>query len=305
MAEPTHPETPQQEPSAPIVSVLMVSFNCIEALRTSLSALESAPDRAEFEILVTDHGSTDGSQLIDTEFPEINVLRLPHFCGQTKARNIGLRTARGEFVLLLAPGIVLDPGAVTALAHRLESEAGVLAVCPTIAGADGKVVSRQLALPDATAAARSWRDPQAELGAGTGLHDGHAILLRRRTIQGINYLDERYGEAWGDVELAFQIRRAGKKILQVADIGGRIGIPEGAWKPSDSRYRAAFDADAANGAASYIGKHFGLIPALVFRIKLILGAFGKTITFQNPGYQVSLLSRLVSGYKIDGTSPEL
>ncbi len=297
-------QQPQSEAVAPQVSVLIVSFNCAAALRKSLQALESAPDRADFEVLVVDNGSRDGSQSIDTEFPEVQMLRLPHFCGQTKARNIGLRTARGEFVLLISPDVILDPGAVTALAKRLESDTGVLAVCPKVIDSKGDTISRQHALPDASEAARAWQDPHA-LRSGSDLHDGRAILLRRRTIQGINYLDERYGEHWGDVELAFQIRRAGKKILLADDIRALLNQQDSLWQPSDPALKAAFAADAANGAASYIGKHFGFAAGLGFRIRLIFATLGRFLTMQEPGYRLSLLSRLVSGYKIDGSSQEL
>jgi glycosyltransferase involved in cell wall biosynthesis len=297
------PESPT-EALPLLVSVLIVSHNCAAALRTCLTALESDPDRGQFEVLVVDNGSRDGSQSIDTEFPEVQMLRLPHFCGQTKARNIGIRTARGEFLLLLSPDVVLDPGAVTGLARRLESESSALAVCPHLRSKDGTIVSRRHVLPTAAQVRAAWHDP-AELPPGEEAHDGKAILLRKRTIQGINYLDQRYGEHWGDVELAFQIRRAGKKILMADDIGGTVAGSDLLWRPESTAHRAAFTADAANGAAAYMGKHFGFFSGLQFRIGLILATLGRMATFQDPGFQAGLLSRLASGYKIDGRSQEL
>jgi glycosyltransferase involved in cell wall biosynthesis len=303
MADIPQPSGHQAETANPLVSVLIVSYNCAPALRKCIQALEISPDRVDFEILVVDHGSRDGSQIIDTEFPEVQMLRLPHFCGQTKARNIGLRTARGEFVLLLSPGVILDAGAVTALAKRLEADPGALAVCPEVVDKDGKMVTRMMALPDAAAAARAW-DDTSRLAPGSELHDGRAILLRRRTIQGINYLDQRYGEHWGDIELAFQIRRAGKQIIAAPGVRGVLNSQDPLWAPGPE-HRAAFAADAANGAAAYIGKHFGFGAGLGFRVKVVLGALVKLLTFQDPGFQLGLLSRVISGYKIDGSSQEL
>jgi glycosyltransferase involved in cell wall biosynthesis len=296
------PESPDALPL--LVSVLIVSHNCAGALRGCLGALEAAPDRGQFEVLVVDNGSRDGSQSIDTEFPEVQMLRLPHFCGQTKARNIGIRTARGEFLLLLSPDVVLDPGAVTALARRLEGENSALAVCPQLRSTDGTIVSRRYVLPEPAQVRAAWRDP-AGLPPGDEAHDGKAILLRRRTVQGMNYLDPRYGEHWGDIELAYQVRRAGKKIVQADDIGGTVSGAAGLWKPESTVHRAAFAADAAGGAAAYLGKHFGFLSGLQFRIGLILATLGRMAAFQDAGYQAGLLSRLASGYKIDGRSQEL
>lgn len=299
MQEPQAEQTPLQ------VSVLIVCHDNAEALRRCLTALEASAGRAAMEILVVDNGSRDGSQSMDSEFPDVNMLRLPHFCGWTKARNIGLRTARGEYVLFLAPEVEVEPRTVMGLVKKLSETPSALAVCPVVVDHMGQRVSRTFALPDAGQVAEAWHDPLSLPVSSSQfeLHDDKAILLRRVTIAGINYFDQRYGEYWGHVELAFQIRRAGKKIVMAEDLHAKhIGPVE----TVDAIERGpAFAADAAGGAAAYISKHYGFGAAFGFRLKTILGAFLKTLTFQQPGFHFSLLSRLLSGYKIDGTSQEL
>jgi len=297
-------QEPQTGPPPVVVSVLIVSHDSVDSLRRCLAALEASTDRASMEILVVDNGSRDGSQAIDSEFPNVNMLRLPHYCGWTKARNIGLRTARGEYVLFLSPEVEVQPATVMTLVRRLEGDPQALAVCPLVVNPRGERVSRTYALPDARQVAAAWRDPfSLPPSSEVELHDDKAILLRRVTIAGINYFDQRYGEYWGHVELAWQIRRAGRKILLLDDV--RV-IQSGPADPPRADERGpAFAADAAGGAAAYIAKHFGFGKALVFRLKVILGTLLKTLAFQRPGFHLSLLSRLVSGYKIDGRSQEL
>lgn len=296
----------QAEPLPLRVSVLIVAHDSVAALRKCVGALESAPDRAEFEVLLVDNGSSDGSQSLDREFPEIQMLRLPHYCGLTKARNIGIRTCKGEYLLLLSPDVILEPGAVTKLADRLAADSSALAVCPTLTDDAGTAVSRTFRLPDAQQVSANWENPlSTSAGTSGNLHDGKAILLRKQTIQGINYLDSRFGEHWIDVDLACQIQKAGKKILLVDGVRGKLNSADPLWKPTTSRERAAFAADAANGAAAYLGKHFGFVSGLGLRVRVILGAVVKLITFQDPGYSFGLLSRLLSGYKIDGRSQTL
>lgn len=302
---------PQQpEPLPLLVCALIVSHNSVEALRRTVASLEASTGREQIEILVVDNGSSDGSQRIDSEFPEVTMLRLPHHCGLTKARNIGIRTAKAEKLLLLEAGIEVEPGTALALAERLDAEsAQALAVTPLVVDATaGTVISKMYGLPSADQVSACWQDPRslpavphAEVGE---LHDGRAILLRKTTIQGTNFLDERFGEHWGDVELAFQIKRAGKRILQASDVRVKLASDAAAavWRPSEPGDRAAFAADAATGAAAYLGKHFGFAAGLGLRVKLILGALLRTVTFQDFGYNSGLLSRLMSGYKIDGSS---
>jgi len=302
--QPRQTEAPTVE-----VSVLIVSHNCVDALRDCLSSLAQSKEREKIEVMVVDNGSSDGCQRIDDEFPEITALRLPHHCGLTKARNIGMRTAKGEYLLLLAPDVMVEPGTVMRLMERLKSDSSALAVCPLLTDENGAMVTNAFQLPDAAAVAAAWRDPAtlpaAQLDESIPVHDGKAIFVRKLTIQGINYFDGKYGEHWIDVDLAAQIRRVGKKILLSHDIGARLNRKHRLWQPESTGDRAAFAADAASGAARYLGKYFGFGASLGFRLKLILATLLKTITFQDFSYNASLLSRVVSGSKIDGTSQQL
>jgi glycosyltransferase involved in cell wall biosynthesis len=303
-------EPEQLEPLPLLVCALIVSHNCADALRRSVAALEASHKREQIEILVVDNGSQDDSRIMDSEFPNIKMLRLPHFCGQTKARNIGMRTARAEHLLLLEPGVEVEPGTAMALVERLAADPSALAVCPAVVDGAGAVISKMHRLPSAAEVAAHWENPASlptvSDPAGFELHDAKAILLRRITIQGMNYLDEKFGEYWGDVEVAFQIKRAGKRMVMVNDLKVRLDRAAAPlWRPSEPGDRAAFSADAANGAVVYTSKHFGFGASLSLRLKVILGAFLRTITFQDFGYSSSLLSRAISGYKIDGRSQQL
>jgi glycosyltransferase involved in cell wall biosynthesis len=299
------PQAQAEEKLPLLVCALIVSHNCAPALRECIAALEASKGREQIEILVVDNGSRDGSRSIDSEFPGVTMLRLPHFCGMTKARNIGIRTARAEYLLLLSPDVIVEPATVMDLHAQLERDsATTLAVCPSLNGA-----GRMRKLPDAAAVGAACYNPDALPSvtdpAQFELHDGKAILVRKNTIQGMNYLDERFGEHWGDVEVAFQIKRAGKRIVMAEKARAKLLPDAGLWRPSSPSDRAAFAADSANGAAAYLSKHFGFGASLGLRLKLILGALLRTLSFQDPGYNASLLNRLLSGYKIDGTSQNL
>ena len=82
------PQRIEPEPQAPRVSAILVSYNQAAALRRAVQALESSRDRDKLEILVVDCGSRDESTQLDTDFPAINMLRLPHHLGAARAMNI-------------------------------------------------------------------------------------------------------------------------------------------------------------------------------------------------------------------------
>jgi GT2 family glycosyltransferase len=281
------------------VSVVVVVYNSLEPLRRCLHALEQSRGRETFEILVVDNGSRDGSASIDSDFHAVTVLRLPRHFGLTKARNIGIRTAKGEHLLLLSPEVEVNPDTVAALAAALEQETSALAVGPLLVDETGAVASRVLRLPEAAVVSRYWRNglpsdlaaPDGETPIPVELHDGRALMLRKHTIRGINYFDERFGESWGDVDLAWQIRRAGKKILLLPSVRATL-------LNSAPRYDSLpFEADRAAGAVAYAGKNFGFAAGLGLRLKIALGALASG--------QLGLFLRVLEGRKIDGNDPEL
>lgn len=300
-----------QQDAAPelLVSVVIVSRNCVAALRKCLAALEQSVNRESMEIIVADNASRDGCESIDHEFPGISPLRMQHHIGLTKARNIALRTARGPYLLLLSPDVIVEPDTIAKLIARLEEDSAALAACPMLDDDAGKPVSKAYRLPGASQVSAAWRDPASLPGVppadSVELHDGKALFIRKGSVQGMNYLDERYGESWGDVELAFQIKRAGKKIAMASDIRARLNTADRLWEPGDSHARAAYAADAANGAAEYLGKHFGFGSSLGFRISTALGALVKALTFQDPGFHFGLFTGVLGMAKIDGTDKSL
>ncbi len=82
----------------PSVSVVVVTYNRVEQLRRSLTAV-AALDHPDFEIVVVDDGSTDGtSEMVRTAFPQVRYFARPANRGEPIVRNIGFRAAQGDII---------------------------------------------------------------------------------------------------------------------------------------------------------------------------------------------------------------
>jgi GT2 family glycosyltransferase len=280
-----------EEPLGPRVSAILVVRNQIEPLRRAVAALERSSGRDRLEILVVDMASTDGCAQIDAEFPSVVPLRLPQNFGATKAMNIGTRTAKGDLVFYLSPDIEVGPDTVRLLADKLEADSDASAVCPLLVDEKGKPVSRIYKLP--TAATLKGQMPTVVIDRARESIDVEypgrdAVLVRKQFVRGMNYLDERFGEYWADADLAMKIYRGMKKIRFYPAIT--------AVRRSDTSADASkgiLAADRAGGAAAYIGKYYGFMSGLVFRIGAIFGALGH--------FDFKQLFALVSMQKIDGS----
>ena len=113
----------------PLVSVVIPVWNSPDLIGKCLTALaQQTYPRDRFEVLVVDNGSTDATANVARSYPFVAVLSEP-VAGSYRARNRGLRSARGEYVAFTDADCIPDPDWLTAAvrAARLYPQAGVLA----------------------------------------------------------------------------------------------------------------------------------------------------------------------------------
>jgi GT2 family glycosyltransferase len=278
------------------VSVVMAVYNQAEALRRALAALEKSQDRERLEIVVVDCGSRDESARMDEEFPSINLLRLPHHLGATRAMNIGTRTAKAEAVFYLSPDVEVEPSTVTKLADILEPESNLAAVCPLLVDPGGNPVSRLRALPSkesVMAAARGselpWKQPDlAQEFLTVDYPSLDALMIRKVFVRGMNYFDQRFGHYWADADLAMQLRRASKTVRLYPSIRATLHPGEDPMA-GDSLARS----DRISGAAAFVSKYGGFLAGFLFQ----LGAAFSSLARLDFGQ----FSAILSGRKLDGS----
>lgn len=83
------------------VSVIIPNYNGIAYLEGVLASLEQQT-MDNFEVIVVDNGSTDGSSaFIAANFSWVRIIELPDNFGFSKAVNVGIEASRTPYVLLL------------------------------------------------------------------------------------------------------------------------------------------------------------------------------------------------------------
>jgi GT2 family glycosyltransferase len=278
---------PEQEKQAPRVTVVVVSYNRVEMLRRCLASLEKSEGREKLQIVVVENGSMDGSAQLDSEFPDLQWIRLPKNFGLTKAMNLGWRAADAEYVFFLHDDTDVPPEAAMRLADVLDGNTDAAAVCPLLVDAEGNPAPQFGSLPFDNV----WRPGQP---VGSSLDDtpkqveyarGAALMVRVYYIKATRQIDERFGQFGGDADLAAQFRRASKKILLAPTV--RV-FHQGAGE-----YTAQERADALLAHAAFIAKYQGFFPGLVARLASVFGPL--------LGFRFGELRFTLSGQKIDGS----
>lgn len=93
----------------PLVSVVIANWNGKDYLEECLESLKKQT-YPFLEIIVVDNGSSDGSrEFIKANFPKIEVIKNKTNRGFAQANNLGIITARGEYVATLNNDTVAEP----------------------------------------------------------------------------------------------------------------------------------------------------------------------------------------------------
>jgi len=90
-------------PKAPLFSVVVPTYNRMDALPAVLDALENQADAPAFEIVIVNDGSTDGTKA----FLDQRLFKIPtkvlhqENSGPAEARNVGVDHSRGQWIAFL------------------------------------------------------------------------------------------------------------------------------------------------------------------------------------------------------------
>ena len=109
-------------------TVVIPNWNGIDYIRVCLDSLR-AQDTDDFEVLVIDNASADGSdRVVEEEYPEVRLARMPENLGFSGGVNEGIRRTETPYVLLLNNDIECDPGFVRNMTRAIEEDTRIFSV---------------------------------------------------------------------------------------------------------------------------------------------------------------------------------
>jgi GT2 family glycosyltransferase len=180
-------------------------------------------DPHEYEIVVVDNASTDGSALfVDQAFPGVRLIQSPRNLGFGQGNNLGAQWARGAYLAFLNPDAVVEPGWLEALIGALESEpqAGLatskilLMDDPARINACGmEVHCTGVTLCRGLGSARDAFSEMEEVGAVSGA----AFVARREVYESLGGFDSTFFLYMEDTDLSWRARLAGYRCVYVPD----------------------------------------------------------------------------------------
>ena len=205
----------------PHVSIIIPNWNGRHHLTTCLDAL-SAQTFQDFEVIVADNASTDGSQnFLREQYSEVKIVALHENLGFTGACNAGFAISKGSLVILLNNDTEVDPDWLRHIVDTFDQWPGV-----------GIVASKLLLFDDRDcfhAAGDYYRTDGIPGNRGIWQEDvgqfdkpayvfsacGAAAAYRRDMLDQIGFLDDDFFFSCEDIDLAWRANLAGWEVLYV------------------------------------------------------------------------------------------
>src|SRR5271165_1317147 len=98
------------------LSIIVICWNDLKVIANCLKSIYDQTNQFDFEVIVSDNGSTDGSvEFIRKSFREVRVVENRANLGFAKGNNAGIRVAQGEYILILNPDTIVRDRALEKL----------------------------------------------------------------------------------------------------------------------------------------------------------------------------------------------
>lgn len=205
--------------AAPLVSVIIPNWNGAQHLPTCLESL-CRQTMGVFETIVVDNDSADDSlALLTREYPEVEVLALDENRGFAGACNVGMRAARGAFLVLLNNDTEVDPDWLAAVvdAFRRHPEAGMVASKMLLFDRrDTFHTAGDFYRVDGIPGNRGvWQQDVGQYDEEEYVFSacGGSAAYRREMLDQVGLLDEDFFYSCEDVDLAWRAQLAGWRCI--------------------------------------------------------------------------------------------
>jgi GT2 family glycosyltransferase len=266
------------------LSIVIICWNDWKVIENCLRSIYENTHKIEYEVIVSDNGSTDGSvEKIREQFPAVRVVENRANLGFGKGNNAGIRQAGGDYVLILNPDTIIHNDALDrwiefadrhpeagAFGCRVHNPDGTYQRSgrpfPTISrylvAALGLRFLGHLQRPVLLDEYEGWKgDTEREVD----WQSGACLMLRGELLRKLGGFDEQFFYQFEEVDLCRRVWSAGYRIrftpeVSITHLGGQ----------SVGRFPIRFALEVYRNGYRYFYKHYGSRGARQYRRVVLL-----------------------------------
>ena len=208
------------------LSVIIVHYQVSGLLRNCILSIQKYFNGFEYEIIVVDNDSPDASwkELI-AEFPDVNFIESKTNLGFSKANNIGVKAAKGEYVYILNPDTEIEGDYFQEILDFADDQKNIGAIGLRMHNAKGQFLPESKRSVPALInsfeklftklrddSKTYYRNDVDEFGiAEVTVMTGANLLMKKSVYTEVGGFDEHYFMYGEDIDLCYTILRKGYK----------------------------------------------------------------------------------------------
>ena len=213
------------------LSVIIVSQNACKLLKQALNSVINSIKNIDYELLVVDNASTDGSaEMLVTEYPEVQLIANDTNLGITKASNQALRMATGEYILMVNADTISGKDSIEKMIAFMDEHCDAAGLSVRMLSPQGRFLPESIHGLTKTWAAffkltglakylsktrlynRNRKDWVNEFQiAEVDILNGAFMMMRRSALLEVGLFDERFVKFGHDIDMSYRFRLAGFK----------------------------------------------------------------------------------------------
>lgn len=208
-----------------MVSIIILSYNTKELLKSCLQSIYTFLKGLDFEIIVFDNASTDGStNMLHREFKKVKLVESDKNLGFAKGINTAEKHARGEDLLFLNSDTKVTDGSIGDMVALLEKDNSIAVVGGKLQNED-KTTSESYGnfyhlLDVFRLLFFQTRLKREELRHGKAVDwvSGGFMLIRRSVFEEIGGFDEHFFMYMEDMELCFRLKKRNLSVWYLPSV---------------------------------------------------------------------------------------
>ena len=207
------------------LTIIILNYNTKDLLRKCLKSVFASHTNFQFEVLVSDNESQDGSQeMIGAEFPEVKLIENNANLGFSKGNNAALRLAQGRYSLLLNSDTEVKSNTfdLSIRYMNLHAEAGAMGCKVLLPNGELDEACRRKFPSRRNAFFRLFGyrqfsnynitrpiDQETEVDSVMGAY----LMIRKSVMDQIGLLDEDFFMYGEDLDWCWRVKEAGYKVM--------------------------------------------------------------------------------------------
>ena len=264
------------------VSIIIINWNTKELLRNCIKSVYEQAGDVDYEVLVVDNASTDGSvEMVKSDFGQVILIENSENRGYAAACNQGMRMASSRYVLTLNSDILICDSAVEKIVRYADEHPQAAIVGCQVWESQNKIMTTCFRFPcimnlllRTSCLSRLFkcsrffgrermlwwqRDTERQVDVVPGVF----MLVRRAAIDQVGLMDEEYFFYSEEVDWCYRFSKAGWTIMFWP--GVRI-IHVGGGAQSSQKVPVRAYVHQVKGNLRFFKKHRGYISFLFARV---------------------------------------